>query len=234
VRTLNNLESNHSWTETLLHELGHAVYDKYIDRSLPWLLRRPPHNLSTEAVALMMGSLAYDQDWLAVVAGVSGEQAAALSRAGQVQARTLGLVFSRWCLVMIHFERALYADPEGDLDSLWWDLVERYQHLTRPDGPSAPDWAAKYHIGLAPVYYHSYLLGHMFSAQLKAKLKQEAGGLVGRTSAGEWLVEHVFKPGTVMDWSQHIQRATDESLSPRFFIDTLRPPPKSRPGGASA
>src|SRR5207253_1354218 len=36
VRILCNLVSNERWMETLLHELGHAVYDKFLDRSLPF------------------------------------------------------------------------------------------------------------------------------------------------------------------------------------------------------
>src|SRR5437764_1292571 len=63
------------------------------------------------------------------------------------------LVFARWVLVMTTFERALYADPDADLDSLWWDLVERHQRIHRPDGRAAPDWAAKIHLAAAPVYY---------------------------------------------------------------------------------
>ena len=37
------------------------------------------------------------------------------------------LIFSRWCQVMLRFEKAIYADPDQDLNELWWDLVEKYQ-----------------------------------------------------------------------------------------------------------
>jgi peptidyl-dipeptidase A len=39
IRTLNNLERNHRWNETLHHELGHAVYES-TDPQLPWLCGR--------------------------------------------------------------------------------------------------------------------------------------------------------------------------------------------------
>ena len=106
-----------------------------------------------------------------------------------------GLLFTRWVLVMTNFERVLYADPDGDLDTLWWDLVERYQLLTRPEGRKAPDWASKIHIASAPVYYHTYLYGHLVAAQLRAALARATGGLVGRSAAGAFLTEHVFSPG---------------------------------------
>lgn len=221
VRTLNNLVPNHRWNETLLHELGHAVYDKYLDYSLPWLLRTPPHTLSTEAIAIMMGSLSYDPEWLEQIVGVPASEAARVSKEAKAQSRALRLIFTRWCLVMTNFERAFYADPECDLDTLWWDLVERYQRLTRPEGRKAPDWAAKIHIALVPVYYQNYELGHLVAAQLEDRLRQNAGGLVGRKPAGQWLIEKFFKPGAREDWSAHVRTATGEPLDPKYFVESL-------------
>ncbi len=221
VRTLNNLEPNHRWNETLLHELGHAVYEKYQNRNLPWLLRAPPHMLSTEAIALLMGSLASNAEWLMQVAGVPAAEAGPVARATQAHLRAERLLFTRWVLVMTHFERVLYSDPEGDLDNIWWELVERYQGLRRPPGRQAPDWAAKIHIALYPVYYHNYELGHLIAAQLEARLQQHAGGLVGRPAAGAWLLEKYFWPGNQQDWSQHVAAATGEPLNPSYFVEAL-------------
>ena len=68
------------------------------------------------------------------------------------------LIFSRWVLVMTAFESELYRDPSQDLNKLWWDMVEKYQKIPAPKNRTKQnDWAAKYHIGLAPVYYFSYL-----------------------------------------------------------------------------
>lgn len=221
VRTLNNLMPNRRWNETLLHELGHAVYDKYIDRSLPWMLREPPHTLTTEAVALLMGGLIYDVEWLTGILGVAPSEAKRLAQAARDRTRAARLIFTRWCLVMTQFERAMYADPERDLDTLWWDLVERYQRLRRPENRRAPDWAAKYHTALAPVYYHNYELGYLTSAQFHDRLQREAGGIVGRKQAGRWLQEKVFRPGASQDWKAHILNATGESLNPEYFVQAV-------------
>ena len=219
IRTLNNVEPNERWTETLHHELGHGVYEQHLDPSLPWLLRAPAHILSTEAIATADGRRPPR-------AGVADERAR--GRAGpslgdcgrrpRARARLL-LVFTRWCLVMTHFERGLYADPEADLDSLWWDLVERHQQIPRPEGRHAPDWAAKIHVALFPVYYHNYELGLLVRAQLRAAIQREVGGLVGREQAGAWLIEHVFRPGASLDWNQHVAAATGEPLTPRYFVE---------------
>jgi peptidyl-dipeptidase A len=221
IRTLNNLEPNERWTETLHHELGHGVYEQHLDSSLPWLLRAPAHTLSTEAVALLMGGVPREQEWLTSVLGVAPAQASAVAAAARERDRASSLVFTRWCLVMTHFERGLYADPEADLDSLWWDLVERHQQIPRPEGRHAPDWAAKIHVALFPVYYHNYELGLLVRAQLRAALQRQVGGLVGRPQAGTWLIEHVFRPGASLDWNQHVAAATGEPLTPRYFVEAM-------------
>ena len=96
-------------------------------------------------------------------------------------------MFTRWVLVMNTFERALYADPDGDLDALWWELVQRYQGVTPPDDRRAPDWAAKIHIAVSPVYYHTYLYGAIVALQLVAALESELGGIVDRPETGTLL-----------------------------------------------
>ena len=134
VRILCNLQANARWMETLLHELGHGVYDKYIPADLPWLLRSPAHTMTTEAMAILMGSLAADQEWLTQIRGLPAREVEGIETAIQKHDRLDALIFARWVMVMVNFERALYEDPERDLDTLWWDLVEKYQYLHRPEG----------------------------------------------------------------------------------------------------
>ena len=220
VRTLNNLQPNERWTGTLLHELGHAAYDKFIDPDLPWSLRTPSHSLTTEAIATLTGALTHDIDWLRQILQLPEEEAQRYAKAGMERQRAGRLVFTRWCLVMTHFERGLYGDPERELDEHWWDLGERYQMLTRPER-MAPDWAAKIHIALEPVYYQNYELGALVAAQVRHHLERDVGGIVGREEAGNWLRERFFWPGAREDWSAHVKTATGEALNPRYFVDAV-------------
>ena len=123
------------------------------------------------------------------------------------------LVFTRWVLVMTAFERAMYADPDGDLDAIWWELVARYQQLTPPDGRRAPDWAAKIHVAVAPVYYHTYLYGGIVALQLKGALGAAAGGIVDRPEAGAVLGEKLFAPGQSIRWDHLVEQASGSPLS---------------------
>jgi peptidyl-dipeptidase A len=115
------------------------------------------------------------------------------------------------------FERALYANPDGDLDTLWWELVSRYQRVTPPDERRAPDWAAKIHIAVSPVYYHTYLYGAIVALQLAGALESEAGGIVDRPDAGALLRERLFGPGQSVRWDRLVEEVTGSPLSVEFL-----------------
>jgi peptidyl-dipeptidase A len=204
----------------MLHELGHATYDLGYDEALPFLLR-DCHLTVTEGIAILMGGLVTDSAWLREIAEV---EPGALGRLGDdldAARRADRLLFTRWVLVMTSFERALYADPDGDHDGTWWDLVRRYQLLTPPDEPPRDAWASKIHIGVSPVYYHTYLFGQLVAAQLRSTLRERVGGLLGLPAAGEFLRREVFRHGESLRWDRLIEQATGEPLSPAHFAAEL-------------
>lgn len=222
VRILCNLRPDAYWMDTLLHELGHAVYDKDHDPELPYLLRQPAHTATTEAIAMMMGRLTLNPDWLRL-AGMSEEQLKEIQEPLHKQATLAMLIMIRWCMVMIYFERDLYADPDQDLNTLWWDYVEKFQFVPRPEGRNEPDWASKIHLGTAPVYYQNYLLGELIASQVLATLQknteEKKHPLVDNPAAGTFLVEKVFKPGARYHWNEMLEKATGEKLNPQYFLD---------------
>ena len=219
VRVLCNLQPLLRWMDTLLHELGHAVYDTLIPPSLPWMLRSPSHILTTEAMALLMGTLPFDRQWQETVLGAAPDDARQAAEDGARRLRLEALIFARWVMVVVAFERALYEDPSRDLDGLWWDLVHKYQFLRVPEGRERrPDWATKYHIALAPAYYQNYLLGRMMSLQWDSWLRENAGGIVGRAEAGDFFRERIFAPGMTLHWNDQLAAATGERLNPDYFV----------------
>ena len=219
VRTLCNLKPSLRWMETLLHELGHGVYDKYIPLDVPWLLRSPAHTLSTEAMAMLMGAITLDSEWHSMILGSPAAEAERAGQAGQARFRLEELIFARWVMVVVNFERLMYQDPSRDLDALWWELVQKFQLLNRPAGRDRkPDWASKYHIALAPAYYQNYLLGRMMSLQWDGWLRSHIGGIVGRPAAGEFFRERVFALGCTLHWNDGLEFATGEKLNPDYFV----------------
>ncbi len=222
VRVLANVVDNERWASTMLHEFGHAAYDVGVRADLPWALRGPAHSLTTEAVAQLFGRLSKDPDWLRDVAGVPAAEVEAVEGDVRAALRASMLVFARWVLVMCHFERDLYAGvgaPGFDPDARWWEHVQRFQLLRCPPGRTGrPDWAAKLHLALAPVYYQNYVLGECLAAQLAATVAERGGRLYGDPATGQWLTDEVFGPGASLRWDHLVARATGAPLSAAAFV----------------
>ena len=222
IRILTNLRPNLRWLDTLFHELGHAVYEQGYDTKLPWLLKTPPHMITTEAIALIMGRSAYDPQ---VLKQLNPQfDTASLERITQ-STRRRQLIFSRWVLVMAHFEANLYQNPEQDLNKLWWSLVQQHQKIIPPSHRSDHfDWACKYHVGLAPVYYHSYLLGEFFASMLAHHFHEqsESSTLYGQTYVSEFLNEKLFAPGNSVRWDRLIEQVVQKPLDYHHWIEDFK------------
>jgi peptidyl-dipeptidase A len=140
------------------------------------------------------------------------------------------LIFSRWCQVMFRFEKGLYEEPTQDLNKLWWDLVEKYQQVRRPEGRNLPDYASKIHIVTAPAYYHNYMMGQLFASQVHDTIAREvlAGAdpataiYVGNQKVGQYLRDRVFAPGRTLDWNELTKHATGKELNPAAFAADFR------------
>jgi peptidyl-dipeptidase A len=225
VRVLANIVRNEYWMGTMLHELGHAVYSsRFIPESLPYVVRGEAHILSTEGVAMMFERFNKSSAWLAGM-GIEVADPAAYDATGARMRRNRLLIFSRWCQVMLRFEMAMYADPQQDLNKLWWDLVEKYQLLTRPADRSAPDYGAKIHVVSAPAYYHNYMMGELFACQLHHAIAREVLKAEDAPSAiyynnpavGQFMKDRVFALGRTVDWAELTVQATGEPLNAKAF-----------------
>ena len=232
VRVLANIQPNGYWMSTMLHELGHAVYSsKNIPAEVPYILRTDAHILATEGVAMMFERFCTDSQWLKAY-GVSIPNAEAFDAASQRQRRDKLLIFSRWCQVMLRFEVALYNNPDQDLNKLWWDLVEKYQLVRRPEGRDAPDYASKIHIVTAPAYYHNYMMGELFACQVHAAIVRDLGlsgeprsTIYTRSPAvGRFMNEKVFRPGRMLTWNELTRHATGAELNAKAFAAEFQNP----------
>ncbi|MBN2088399.1 M2 family metallopeptidase [candidate division KSB1 bacterium] len=227
VRILMNLQNDVYWMETTLHESGHAVYDKYLDFQLPYLLREPAHAFATEAIAMFFGRLARNPFWMQEMLNLPETETSRIAATVNENLRMQQLIFARWTQVMFRFEKALYQNPDQNLNKLWWDLVEKYQMVTRPANRDQADWAAKIHFTIAPAYYHNYMLGELMASQLYAFVgknifNQEPNStvsLVKSVATGNFLRENIFQQGNKFNWQELLEFATGETLNPGYFVD---------------
>jgi peptidyl-dipeptidase A len=224
VRVLANIVNNEYWMGTMLHELGHAVYSSLnIPAALPYLLRAEAHILTTEGVAMQFERFSKSRAWLERM-GVKLVDANAFEQAAAKVQRNQLLIFSRWCQVMLRFEKAMYENPAQNLNKLWWELVEKYQQVKKPKDRNAPDYAAKIHICSAPVYYHNYMMGQLFASQVHHTLSKEVFGeepnkviYIGDKKVGEFMKKKVFEPGRTLHWNALTKHATGAELNPQAF-----------------
>lgn len=225
VRVVCNVKPNYNWMNTMLHEYGHAVYDKFMDLSLPWTLREPAHTFTTEAIAMMFGRLASNPKWMKDVLGISDEEMNKIAEDNFKSLRLEQLIFSRWVQVVYRFEKSMYENPDQDLNKLWWDLVEKYQMLKRPEGRNQPDWVTKIHIALYPAYYHNYMLGELLASQFHSyitanilksdDLKNQS--YAGNKEVGKYLNDKVFQVAAKNYWNDMIEKSTGEKLTAKYY-----------------
>jgi peptidyl-dipeptidase A len=230
VRVLANIVNNEYWMATMLHEFGHSVYSSInIPAKLPYVLRTEAHILTTEGVAMMFEKLSKRRAWLEKM-GVTVDDPQAFDETSAKMLRYRLLIFSRWCQVMLRFEKGMYEDPRQDLNKLWWDTVEKYQFLRRPPGRNEPDYGSKIHIIVAPVYYHNYMMGELFASQLHHAIAREVyrGAhpstvtYAGDKAVGRFMQEKVFDPGKTLPWNELTRYATGAPLSAAAFAQEFQ------------
>jgi peptidyl-dipeptidase A len=227
VRVLANVVRTNQWASTLLHEFGHAVYstnNNDIPETLPYVLRLEAHILTTEGVAMMFERMSKKQAFLEKM-GIAVANAKAFDETAAKMLRYQLLIFSRWCQVMLRFEKSMYESPDQDLSKLWWDLVEKYQMVKRPPDRKAPDYASKIHIVSVPVYYHNYMMGELFASQLHHAIAREVykGAdpdsvvYANNKDVGAYMRKFVFEPGRTKNWNDLTKFATGEPLNAKAF-----------------
>jgi peptidyl-dipeptidase A len=210
---------NRMGTSTLVHELGHCVHYEAVDHGLPYLFLDVDSQI-TEAFAMMMERQVLTEGWLTRYLGLAPEPAREAVAQGEQALRAQELIFARWCLVIYHWERDIYTDPDQDWGEAWWRHKLRYQGLARPEGWSNPDALGKYHLATAmTTYYNNYAVGGFVAAQIADALATHIGQDVSRAdyrddpAVGLWLTDRVLGPGARFDWLQVVENATGGPLS---------------------
>ena len=212
IRVLANVEPSAYWMDTMLHELGHGVYDAGIDPgsrgssarriSSP---RRASRSCSAACTATRSG-WRRSRGCRPTRLPISRRRLQAAPRRRDARVRPLGARDDQ-------LRAGALRRPRGrSRRRRWWELVHRFQGVNPPDDRNEPDWAAKIHVALAPVYYHNYLYGAIVASQLREALDREAGGLVDRPEAGRILTERLFSAGDSSRWDELVERATGAPL----------------------
>ena len=106
IRILENLNNNEKWMETSLHELGHASYQKHINKKLPFILRDNAHTFVTEGVAMLFGRQSKNINFLKRNTQISEADSLRAEKEIKNMLRLRQLVFARWAIVMRHLNQS--------------------------------------------------------------------------------------------------------------------------------
>jgi peptidyl-dipeptidase A len=225
IRILLNLDKSHYSMSSLLYECGFAAYYKNIDRSLPYILREAPQFFIIDAIATFMSNFAANPVWIRDILQVPEEELEHVKKVSGKYLRLEKFVFSRWAQVMYRFEKEMYANPDQDLNALWWQLVEKYQLINRPVMRHSSDWATKTHIATQPCTYYQYMLGELVAAQIQVYinsevLKSEDGCMldcVNNPIIGDYFKKMFYNKGALYNYNELLKNATGEELSADYF-----------------
>ena len=212
IRILANADDGIPSYRTLFHEMGHSVYSAGV-RQPTYLLQDSASACFTEGIGQFFPMLLEDGKWMTAVAGVPLEMAREY-RKRLVEDAPYSI---RFYLVILHFEKEAYRNPDQDLTRLWWALNEKYLEL--PQHPEVASWASIIHFTSHPAYYQNYLLADMIAAQLMHHLKSIQGTVLDNPATGEFLKTQVFAKGASVPWQKLVADTTGEPLNLNYYIE---------------
>lgn len=222
VRILANLSKDETSMGLILYEAGFGSSMKYIDKNLPYSLKKPAHFFISDAIGNLFQNLSQNEEWMFKNGIIDEAEKEKIKEECHQNIKLNKFIFSRWALVMYKFEKMLYENPDQDLNLLWWSLVAKYQKLNVPQNIDNFAWASKTHIITHPCTYHNYMLGELFSAQLlyyfeNNLFKDKQNCLFDNQEIGTFLIENIFKYGSQMDYNDLLKQAVGEKLSADYF-----------------
>ena len=214
ARILANLTNNTKSLDTIMHELGHCVYDIGLDTSLPFIEQSPSSSVMTEAVAMMMGDLPKMENMLA------GTVPQFVLENFKAELKKDDAKFVSRSLQIIEFEREMYKNPDQDLKVLWKNLKQKY--LFRGENTYLNnEWATIPHYLSHPGYYQNYFRAALYKAQLYNTLKNHLGNITENSQTAEFLNKNLFKYGASMEDEDLIERITGKTLSEDDFCSRI-------------
>jgi len=213
ARILANLTNNSRSLDTILHELGHCVYDIGIDPNLPFIEQDCSSPVMTEAIAMMMGDLVKSED---ILSDVVPQQDLKLF---MDELKEDDAKFVTRSLEIIDFERQMYKNPTQDLKLLWQKMKKKY--LYRENAELNNEWATIPHYLSHPGYYQNYFRAALLKAQIYSAMQKELGDISKNVKTAEFLKEKLFKFGSSVLEEDVIKHLTGKPLSEDDFCQRI-------------
>ena len=199
---------------TLMHELGHAVHYSSFGENLPITQKTITSETMDEGIALLMGSLAEKEGTLAKTLGLPESAAQEIK-----DASLLSKVDNIRAYIQVdRFEKAMYENPNQDLNKLWKDCGKKYNNYRY----SSLEWTDIDHFIHSPAYYHFYVEGEVMAEQLYNAASK--GGKVKLTETKDTakFFNNIFKYGSSRNEDEILKQVTGKTLDVDAYCKQFR------------
>jgi len=212
VRILVNSYEGLTFTDTLLHESGHALH--YCFNAAPtFLLQSNYAQPFDEGLGQVMALFLYEPDVAARFFGLTRAEAEGLS-----EAYRLGSLYDlRQRIASSLFELEAYAHPDQDFATLYDRLFQTHVGVSTH---GRPVWIYNPFYATGPVYLQSYVLAEMVGRQVHRTLKSKFASPSG-PEAGAYLRAKLFSQGGVRTMDEILEDATGAPLSTGALVEAL-------------
>ena len=234
VRSLESVEANAQWYETVHHELGHVYYYMSYSRpEVPLLLRAGANRAYHEGIGSMI-QLAAGQRRFVVNRGLASPDAKVDATAQMLKEALSLVVFIPWSAgTMAHYEHDLYAGGlrADGLNARWWELVRTYQGVVPPTarGEEYTDAATKTHMTDDPAAYYDYALSYALLIQLHQHIATQIlhqdphdTDYYGNLAVGDFL-RNLMKTGAAKPWRDVLRETTGRTLDAQAMVEYFQP-----------
>lgn len=190
---------------TLMHELGHAVHYSSFGEKLPNSQKTIASETLDEGIALMMGSLMEKEGTISKVLDLP-EKATKEIKEASLSSKADKI---RSYIQVDRFEKAMYENPDQDLQKLWKDCGEKYKNKNYSD----LEWTDIDHFIHSPVYYHYYAEGEVVAEQLyNTASKNGTVKLTESKDTAKFFNNKIFKYGASKTEEEVLKSATGKVL----------------------
>jgi Zn-dependent carboxypeptidase len=230
---------------TLLHELGHALYDQGLDAThygTPIGESASPsfHESQSRLWENFIGrSPGFWRYFYPRLQNTFGRQLRDVSletfmesirrvEPGPIRVDADEVTYNIHILIRVELERALLSGDllAADLPGAWAELYQRYLGVTPPDDRSGCLQDSHWAEGLIG-YFPTYTLGNVYAAQIFEAASRELGSLDDAFTAGEfntfreWLRSNIHRHGMRYRSGEIIERTTGGVPDPSVLIRSL-------------
>jgi oligoendopeptidase F len=210
VRILINKYDGIRFTDTLLHEAGHALHYALMEDPT-FILRGSSSEPFDEGCGQIMALLLYRKDIAQKFFGLTAKDHAAIAE--RYRLRTL--MDTRDTIAEATFEYAAYQNPEQDLAALYNRI---YTAHTGFEMHGAPVWAFNPFFSTGPIYIQSYAIAEMAAQQIHASIDAWKGKSAWDAEVGDYLRRYYFSISGRKTLDEILKLGTDQELNPEYLI----------------